>query len=477
MMTSESYGAISGAQVLSPAEQSDVLPAPPVDKDNERLHRGLSARQVQMIAVAGTIGTGLFLGTGSSLATGGPASMLICYTIIGFIVYITLLLLGEMATQYPIAGSFGTYCTRFFSPSYGFALAWNYWFNDAVSVAGHLVAAQLVMAYWTNWHPWTIGLIFWFFLVGVNAVHVKVYGELEYWLASLKVIAIIMFIILGILVNVGINSEHRFIGGEYWRISGAPFVGGFGGFARVFVTASFAYGGTESLGITAGEMKNPSKNMPRVIKFVFWRDAVTSPFTIVFQQVGTGLSATKQAPRLFSWTTTSGIPLPSLLATSSISILCFGSSYIGNGALWSWLQNLVGVSDQIAWFSIGLASWRFRKAWVIQGRSLDDMKFRVAWTWPWGPAFVPIDFVSYYIKIPVMIVMCIFWMLIQRPGLQASTETSQIKRLWYNDLVDISTVDLQWLKKLSQCFRILDIFANTRADIWPIILKIFTQVS
>ena len=126
------------------------------------LHRGLSARQVQMIAIAGTIGTGLFLGTGKSLSEGGPASMLICYSLIGFVVYITLLLLGEMATQYPVAGaseslpprlgspppgSFNAYTTRFFSPSYGFALSWNYWFNDAVSVASDLTAAQLVLQF------------------------------------------------------------------------------------------------------------------------------------------------------------------------------------------------------------------------------------------------------------------------------------------------------------------------------------------
>lgn len=178
--SSGKYGAVSVVQALaSVGSQSSPVPlSPSVDEDNGRLHRGLSARQVQMIAIAGTIGTGLFLGTGSSLANGGPASILICYSIIGFIVYVTLLLLGEMATQYPIAGSFGTYCTRFLSPSYGFALAWNYWFNDAVSVAGDLVAAQLVVSYWTNWHPWAIGLIFWFFLVGINAVHVKAYGEL-----------------------------------------------------------------------------------------------------------------------------------------------------------------------------------------------------------------------------------------------------------------------------------------------------------
>ena len=142
------------------------------------LRRGLSARQVQMIAIAGTIGTGLFLGTGRSLAQGGPGSMLICYSIVGFIVHVTLLLLGEMATQYPVAGSFNAYTTRFFSPSYGFALAWNYWFNDAVSVASDLTAAQLVLHFWIPQNTWVVSVVFWIFLVGVNALHVKGYGEL-----------------------------------------------------------------------------------------------------------------------------------------------------------------------------------------------------------------------------------------------------------------------------------------------------------
>lgn len=213
-----------------------------------------------MIAIAGTIGTGLFLGTGRSLAQGGPASMLICYSVVGFIVYVTLLLLGEMATQYPVAGSFNAYTTRFFSPAYGFALAWNYWFNDAVSVASDLTAAQLVLQFWKVKDAWIISVAFWVFLVGVNALHVRGYGELgrsspssssclitkmgfaEYWLSSLKIVTVILFIIIGAFVNVGFNSEHVFIGLHNWRIPGAPFVGGFGGFARVFVTASFACG-------------------------------------------------------------------------------------------------------------------------------------------------------------------------------------------------------------------------------------------
>ncbi|KAI0329218.1 hypothetical protein GY45DRAFT_1280260 [Cubamyces sp. BRFM 1775] len=521
-----------------------ALPLPPVDKRRAGLHRALSARQVSMIAIAGTIGTGLFLGTGRSLAQGGPASMLICYSLVGFIVYITLLLLGEMATQYPVAGSFNAYATRFFSPSYGFALSWNYWFNDAVSVASDLTAAQLVLQYWTTWHTWVISLLFWVFLVTVNSIHVRAYGELEYWLASLKVVTVVVFIILGIAVNVGGNQAHEYIGGKNWHIPGAPFVGGFGGFARVFVTASFAYGGTESLGITAGETKNPSRNMPRVVKFVFWRillfyilsillmglnvpytypglsnkETTTSPFTIVFQMAGStvagsfmntviltsvlsagnhalfagtrvlyGLATTTppQAPTIFARTTRSGVPLLALLATSSISILCFGSSFIGSGELWGWLQNIVGVSNQIAWLSIGLASWKFRRAWVRQGRPLSEMKFRAGWTWPWGPYFVVItvtaliiiqgwssviskfsavDFVSFYIEIPVMIVMYLAWMLLRRPRPASSAPTmtpaaaseadaqraerqSVSRRIWrvltYHDNVDVRTVDLR----------------------------------
>ncbi|KAI0686852.1 amino acid permease-domain-containing protein [Cytidiella melzeri] len=513
-----------------------ALPLPPADK-NHALHRGLSTRQVSMIAIAGTIGTGLFLGTGRSLAQGGPASILICYAIVGFIVYITLLLLGEMATQYPVAGSFNAYATRFFSPSYGFALSWNYWFNDAVSVASDLTAAQLVLQFWTPWHPWVISLLFWVFLVAVNSAHVRAYGELEYWLASLKVVTIVIFIVVGILVNVGVNQEHHYIGAKNWHIPGAPFVGGFGGFARVFVTASFAYGGTESLGITAGETKNPSRNMPRVVKFVFWRilffylitilliglnvpwdypnlsnkSTTTSPFTIVFKEVGSnvaasfmntviltsvlsagnhalfagtrvlyGLSVTRptaQAPRFFSWTTKSGIPLPALFATSSVSILCFGSSFIGSGELWGWLQNIVGVSNQIAWVSIGLSSWRFRAAWIRQGRSLNELKFRAGWTWPWGPPFVVIavtaiiiiqgwssvipkfsavDFVSFYVEIPVMLVMYLVWLFLNKlrapkrqsvdpegaPTTGTSAGTVTTKAAHWFDIVDTAEVDL-----------------------------------
>ncbi|KAL8810652.1 MAG: hypothetical protein Q9200_002406 [Gallowayella weberi] len=457
----------------------------------DKLARKLSARQVQMIAIGGTIGTGLFLGTGKSLATGGPASMLIGYAIVGFIVFVTMLSLGEMAAFMPIAGSFCTFAGRFVDDAFGFALTWNYWFNDAVSTASDLVALQLILQYWTTKFPgWGLSLIFWVLLVAANVVTVRVYGELEYWLSLLKVITIIIFIILGIAVNCGGNTTGEYIGGHNWFIGDAPFVGGIGGFASVFVTAAFAYGGTESIAITAGETKDPARTMPKVVRNVFWRillfyflsililglnipyttpgldgkDSRTSPFTLVFQMAGStaagsfinavimtsvlsagnhalfagtrllySLAVDRHAPKVFAKLNRNQIPWIAVLATSAISILCFGASFIGAGQLWTWLQNIVGVSNQLSWIAIGVASLRFRAG--IKAQNKEHLLPFKNWTYPWGPwfsvilnsflvlvqgwssfspSFSAVTFASLYIELPIMFVMYLGWKLLKR---------------------------------------------------------------
>ncbi|KAK5065157.1 hypothetical protein LTR84_000993 [Exophiala bonariae] len=488
------------ASVLgSPKEHSSAeFDQPPHNHDDYTIHiqadklaRRLSARQVQMIAIGGTIGTGLFLGTGKSLATGGPASILIAYSIVGAIVFVTMLSLGEMAAYVPVAGSFCTYAGRFVDDGLGFALTWNYWFNDAVSTAADIIALQLLLKFWTDNFPgWAISLIFLIVVVALNFMPVRVYGEVEYWLSLLKVITICIFIILGIVVNCGGNRDHKYIGGHNWHIPGAPFHGGIGGFASVFVTASFAYGGTESIAVTAGETQNPAKNLPKVVRNVFWRillfyiisvliiglnvpwnypnlsqkSTATSPFTIVFTQAGSNaagsfinavimtsvisagnhalfagsrlmytLAVDGYAPKFLGHLNRFQVPWVAVLATSAISGLCFGASYIGAGQLWSWLQNLVGVSNQISWICIGLSSLRFRAGMKAQG--LEHLLPFRNWTYPVGPIlavglnivivlvqgwscfspkFSAVDFVSYYIEIPIMFVMFVFWKLFKR---------------------------------------------------------------
>ncbi|PHH65612.1 hypothetical protein CDD81_2047 [Ophiocordyceps australis] len=461
---------------------------------SDRLRRSLSAQQVQMIAIGGTIGTGLFLGTGKSLATGGPASVLLCYVLVGAIVLVTMLSLGEMAAFMPVAGSFCTYASRFVDDAFGFALTWNYWFNDAVSTAADLVALQLVLQYWSDHFPgWAISLLVWLLLMAVNCISVGAYGWLEYALSLVKVATIIAFIVIGIAVNAGANQERHYIGGENWHIAGAPFVNGIGGFASVFVTASFAYGGTESIAITAGETKNPTKTMPRVVKNVFWRillfyvlsvliiglnvpynypnldskDIRTSPFTLVFQMVGTRaagsainavvltsvlsagnhalfagsrllftLAMAGHAPRVFGRLNRFQVPWIAVLATGAIAGVCFATKFIKAGLVWTWLQNIVGVSNQLSWISIGIASLRFRAALKRQGKT-HLLPFR-NWTYPVGPwlavvfnsilvlvqgwssfspRFQPVEFVSFYIELPVMLAMYAVWKLCKRPRL------------------------------------------------------------
>ncbi|KAL2793333.1 amino acid permease/ SLC12A domain-containing protein [Aspergillus keveii] len=474
-----------------PTVRSPSLGAEQGQVQHDRLNRGLSARQVQMIAIGGTIGTGLFLGTGKALATGGPASMLIAYAISGAIVFVTMLSLGEMAAFIPVAGSFCTFAGRFVDDAFGFALTWNYWFNDAVSTAADLVALQLVLQYWSDNFPgWAFSLIFWAVLIALNLFAVHVYGEVEYWMSVLKVITIIVFIILGIVVNCGGNESGHYIGGENWHIPGAPFVGGIGGFASVFVTAAFAYGGTESIAITAGETKDPSRTIPKVVLNVFWRilifyilssliiglnipynypdltskDVKTSPFTLVFEMTGTRaagsvmnavimtsvlsagnhalfagvrllytLAIQGHAPSFFGKLNRNQVPWVAVLATGIVSGLCFGSSKIGAGQLWTWLQNIVGVSNQLSWISIGITSIRFRRALAKQNKT-HLLPFR-NFTYPYGPwicvilnivivlvqgwsCFSPrfdgVSFVSFYIELPVMLVMFLAWKLVKR---------------------------------------------------------------
>lgn len=489
--------------------------------NEDNLARKLTARQVQMIAIAGVIGTGLFMGTGKSLAKAGPASMLICYCIVGAIVYLTMLCLGEMATLMPVAGSFCTYAGRYIDPAVGFAIFWNYWANDAVSVASDLTALQLVFEYWDIKIPaWAIALIFWVFLLSLNIITVKAYGEAEYWLALLKIIAIVIFMILGIVVNVGGNTDHEYLGFKYWHLEGAPFVNGFKGFAAIFVTASFAYGGTESIAVTGGETKNPKMIIPRTIRTMFWRilifyvltvffiginvpytypglstgEVAVSPFTIVYQEAGSkaagsfinavivtsvisagnhalyagtrimyGLVENGFAPKFFGKLTPNKIPWVCLGITWIISGLCFASSFVGTGTLWTWLQSLVGVSNQISWLVIGITSVRFRRGIKVQQKE-HLLTFR-NWTYPWDPyvqivgsiviilvqgwsSFAPWDtasFFQFYIDLMIFAVLVLGWKIYHR------TKFSRAKAMDFETDVYVETeADFQDQKKFHQ---------------------------
>ncbi|KAG7662564.1 uncharacterized protein J8A68_003918 [[Candida] subhashii] len=409
----------------------------------EDLNRALSARHVNMITIAGVIGTGLYLGTGKMLATGGPLSLLLNFMVVGLVVFFMMLALGEMSVQFPISGSFTVYAKRFGNESLGFAILINYWFNDCCSVAGDLVAMQLVFQYWTDFHWWVMSLLFWILLLSLNVVHVRAYGESEYWMALLKVVTIVIFFIVSIVCNVGKNDTHEYIGFKYWSYGDAPFVNGFRGFSSLFVSAAYALGGLESVSLTAGETRNPVKVIPKTIKATFWRIMIfyvftsffigmnvpydypnlmtktvaTSPFTIVFQRVGAKgagsfmnaviltsvISAGNHAlfagsrlafnlgsqgyfPKVFTKFNRYKVPYVAVIVTWLIAGLCFGSAFVGAGELWSWLQSIVGLSNLISWWLIGVTSIRFRRGMAKQGKT-KQILFK-NWSYPFGPWFV-----------------------------------------------------------------------------------------
>lgn len=252
-------------------------------------------RQANTTVLGGTIGTGLFIGSGSAVAKSGPAGALIAYAFVGSLVFSVIASLGEMATYIPIAGAFTSYATRFVDPSLGFAMGWIYWFSWAITFALELTATGLIIQYWAPHLSVAIFIgVFWAFITSLNLLPVNFYGEVEFWFSSIKVITVVGFMLFAICVNAGVGDQG-YIGFKYWREPGAfaPYLldvigehrvplGKFLGFWSVLVQAGFSYQGTELVGIAAGETQNPRKAVPSAIKKTFYRILFLFVLTVFF---------------------------------------------------------------------------------------------------------------------------------------------------------------------------------------------------
>ncbi|TVY41122.1 Arginine permease CAN1 [Lachnellula cervina] len=240
---------------------------------------------------SGTIGTGLFIGSGEALAKSGPAGALIAYIFVGTIVYSVMQSLGEMATYIPIAGAFTSYATRFVDPSLGFSMGWIYWFSWAMTYALELTATGLIIQYWNK--DLSIGIfigVFWVVVTLANFLPVSFYGEFEFWFASIKIVTIVGFLIFAICIDAG-AGQHGYLGFHTWGNPGAfaPYLitdnealAKFVGFWAVLIQAGFSYQGTELVGIAAGETENPRKTVPAAIKKTFYRILFFFVFSIFF---------------------------------------------------------------------------------------------------------------------------------------------------------------------------------------------------
>ncbi|MCZ3393754.1 amino acid permease, partial [Enterococcus faecium] len=163
----------------------------------------------------------------------------------GVMVYFLMTSLGEMATYMPVSGSFSTYATKYVDPAFGFAMGWNYWFNWAITVAVDISTIALIMKFWFPHAPgWIWSLLALVLVFLVNALTVKAFGETEYWIALIKLVTVIIFLVVGVLTIVGImGGKATYL--ENFVYHKAPFVGGIPAILSVFVVAGFSFQGTE----------------------------------------------------------------------------------------------------------------------------------------------------------------------------------------------------------------------------------------
>lgn len=279
----KSLGAIGPVKSLNGAHPEDGVHSSDFasgEVAQGEVKRDLKPRHVSMIALGGTIGTGLFIGTKSALSDSGPVGALIGYIFMASIVYSLANSIGEMATYIPITGSFTVFCTRFVSPALGASVGWMYWFSWAITFAIELSVVGQIIEFWTTAVPnaaW-IGIFFVIFSA-LNFFPVKVYGEVEFWAASIKVMAVMGWLIYALCMVCGAGQTGP-VGFRYWRNPGpwgpgilVSDVGGarFLGWLSALVNAAFTYQGTELVGITAGESANPRKTVPKAINRVFFR--------------------------------------------------------------------------------------------------------------------------------------------------------------------------------------------------------------
>ncbi|WP_232843327.1 amino acid permease [Corynebacterium hindlerae] len=387
---------------------------------DDGLHRGMKSRHLQMISFGSAIGTGLFLGSGASIQQAGP-SVVLAFAIGGFIIYLIMRMLGEMAVEHPVSGSFSAYARHYIGPRAGFITGWNWWFTTIVVGMLELTAAGTIMDFWFPELPhWVTALVTLLVVTAINLVHVGAFAEAEFWLSFIKVAALILMIVVGAAIVLGLTPEPA-LGMKNITENGGIFPNGAVGVLFSLVAVIFAFGGIESIGTAAGETQDPAKTLPNAINSVIWRilifyiggmsiivllapwnqlDTATSPFVRALTTIGisgaaTGLnlivlvaalsvfntmtfSGTRmlrdlslggQAPPFFSATTKKGVPLRALLFNAGLMGTAVLLNYLFEGKLLMVFIAIIVGAELISWSAIAIAHWKFRKEYAIKGKS------------------------------------------------------------------------------------------------------------
>ncbi|WP_416828008.1 amino acid permease [Ectobacillus polymachus] len=394
--------------------------------DNKGLKRGLEARHIEMIALGGTIGVGLFMGSASTIQWTGPSVML-AYAIAGLFIFFIMRSMGEMLYLEPTTGSFATFAKEYIHPLAGYMTAWSYWFQWIIVGMAEITAVGMYMNYWfPNLPHWIPGLIAMIILGLGNIVSVKYYGEFEFWFALIKIVTIVIMIIVGLgLIFFGIGNNGHAIGLSNLWVNGF-FTGGWKGFFFALSLVVAAYQGVELIGITAGEAKEPTKTLTKAIKNVIWRilifyigaifitvtvypwnqlGTLGSPFVSTFAKVGitaaagiinfvvitaalsgansgiysTGrmlysLAMNGQAPKLFAKVSKNGVPVYTILATFIGLGIGVVLNYFAPPELFLYVYSSSVLPGMIPWFVLVISELRFRK---VHANEMDSHPFKM----------------------------------------------------------------------------------------------------
>lgn len=269
--------------------------------DREKgLRRSLGKTQIVMIGLGGAIGTGLFMGSGLAVGYAGPA-VIVSYALAGFVALVMVFSLSEMAVVHPTAGSFGTYAETYLNPWAGFVVRYTYWIAQAIAVGGEAVAAGLYMQYWFPGVPvWIWALGFCLVLLYFNSRSVGNFGTLESWLALIKVVAIVLFIIMGLAAITGVGRPavglHNLTG-----LPGGFLPKGVAGLWMAVTVGFFSFNGIEVIAVTSGETKNPEVAIPAALRtmvlrlFLFYVLAIAIIVTVI-PWTDTGVKVVAQSP-------------------------------------------------------------------------------------------------------------------------------------------------------------------------------------
>ena len=386
-------------------------------EDNSKLERGLKPRHVEMIALGGTIGVGLFMGSASTIQTAGP-SVLLCYALAGLVMFFIMRIMGERLYLEPVTGSFATYGHKYICPFAGYLTAWCYWFLWVTVGLSEVTAVGIYVHFWFPDVPQWISALGGMLIVTLaNMAAVKYYGEFEFWFAIIKVTTIVVMLVVGAMIILfGFGNNGVPLGFSNLWSHGGFFPNGFGGMISAMCVVAAAFQGVELVGITAGEAQNPKETLRKATKNIVWRILIFyigaifvvitlypwdelgmlgSPFVTTFAKVGVTsaagiinfvvltaalsgcnsgiyssgrmlytLAENGQAPKFFGKLSSHGVPQHGIMVT--LACLLFGvvlNYLIPDSKLFLYIYSASVFPGMVAWFVLAYSQKNFRKRW------------------------------------------------------------------------------------------------------------------